>query len=269
MSGLLLPEIAKRPKPETTDTLDLYGLLISHPETAVPRHKSVYDDHADWYAGIVQRRSLIHLQIIPQIMAFIGDISGQQVVDVACGEGVFTRELASKGALVTGVDLSLRLLAIAETTHHDSQPTYIHDDARVLKKLPDASFDGATCIMAMMDIDDIDALLASVHRVTRPGAWLVVLITHPCFESPRARTERIDGAWARITTQYLTEGAWHGSEDGVRSRCGAQHRTISTYLNTAIGAGWNLERMIEPRLANVQSEVDHPGLFIMRFHRQL
>lgn len=239
----------------------------------MPNAESVYDQHADWYAEIVRHRGLIHLQVIPQIMGFIGDISGQQVIDVACGEGVFSRELAAKGAHVTGVDLSRRLLAIAESTSHALKPTYIHDDARSLSAFPDQVFDGATCIMAIMDFDDIDALFASVRRVTRHSAWFVAVITHPCFESPRAYSEMVDGKLARITTQYLTEGYWRGTENGVRSRFGAQHRTISTYLNTAIDAGWNLERMIEPRLANeadgdINSPSDHPGLLMLKLRRK-
>lgn len=239
----------------------------------MPIPNSVYDQHADWYAEIVRRRGLIHLQIIPRIMEFIGEVSDQRIIDVACGEGVFTRELASTGAFVTGVDLSARLLAIAEATHHTSQPTYIHDDARRLSKLSDSFFDGASCIMALMDINDIDALFASVRRITRDDAWFVTVITHPCFESPRAHSEIVNGILARITTQYLSEGPWRGTEDGVRSKFGAQHRTISTYLNSAIDAGWSLERISEPRLANADADegrvpIDHPGLLMMKFRRK-
>lgn len=238
----------------------------------MPTEKSVYDEHADWYAEVVRRRSLIHLHVIPQIMTFIGDVSRQLVVDIACGEGILSRELASQGARVTGVDLSPRLLTIAESTRHANQPTYIHDDARRLSKIPDASFDGATCIMAMMDIDDIGAVFESLHRITNLNAWLVVVITHPCFESPYARSEKADGAFVRITTQYLTEGPWRGTENGVRSRCGAHHRTISTYVNTALDTGWNVERMLEPRLETSESPGqeadDHPGLLLIKFRRQ-
>lgn len=233
--------------------------------------ESVYDDHADWYAGVVRRRGLIHLQIIPEIMAFIGDVSGQRLLDIACGEGIFTRELASRSALVTGVDLSTRLLAIAANTPRDGHLRYVHDDARTLSGFPDSAFHGATCIMALMDIDDIGATFQSVHRVTRRDAWFVVVVTYPCFESPHARTEMVGGESSHITTQYLTEEPWRGTETGVRSRFGAQHRTLATYLNTAIDAGWNFQRMIEPRVVladNDETELEHPGLLIMKFHRR-
>lgn len=235
--------------------------------------ESVYDHHADWYAGIVRQRKLIHLQIMPQIIDLIGGVAGQHVLDVACGEGVFSRELAAHGAHVTGVDLSRRLLAIAESTPGVPKPVYIHDDARMLSKFRDQTFHGATCIMAMMDIDDIEAVFASVGRVSTHDAWFVVVITHPCFESPRASSVEIDGKLARVTTQYLTEGYWRGTESGVRSRFGAQHRTISTYLNAAIDSGWSVEHMAEPHLVNVGDDGvadggDHPGLLLLRLRRR-
>lgn len=44
----------------------------------------------------------------------IGDISGKRVLDLACGGGVSSRMLAEKGAIVTGVDISEPMLAVAE-----------------------------------------------------------------------------------------------------------------------------------------------------------
>jgi ubiquinone/menaquinone biosynthesis C-methylase UbiE len=240
----------------------------------MPIATSIYDDHADWYAAVVNRRGLIHLQIIPRIMELVGDVSGKQVIDIACGDGVFSRELASRGASVTGVDLSQQLLTIAKDTYQGEDLTYVHDDARILSKFTDCTFDGALCIMALMDIDDIAGAFNAVHRVTKPGGFLVVVITHPCFQSPGARSEAVDGAICCMMSQYLTEGSWRGTEDGVRSKFGAQHRTISTYLNTAINAGWNLERVIEPRLVDAKTggngrKDDHPGLLLLRFSKRV
>lgn len=234
---------------------------------------TVYDQHAEWYTDVVRRRGLLHLQIIPQIMAFIGDVTNQSVIDVCCGEGAFTRELADRGAVATGVDLSEGMLRFADS--HDEHPsiTYLHDDARTLSKLPDEAFDGAACMMALMDIDAIVGVFRSVSRVTGARGWFVAVLTHPCFDTPHAVTEVVDGIHVRSTSRYLTEGHWRGDSTGVRSRMGAWHRTLSTYLNLAIATGWNLERVMEPEIVTVESGTtdptcDIPGLLLLRFSKR-
>ena len=46
----------------------------------------------------------------PAFFSLLGNVRGQLVLDLACGEGYNTRKLARKGAVVTGVDLSQRLI---------------------------------------------------------------------------------------------------------------------------------------------------------------
>lgn len=203
-------------------------------------------------------------------MAFIGDIADQSVIDICCGEGIFTRELAAHGARATGVDLSKRMLGFAESQNTGTPVTYVHDDARVLSRLPDSDFDGAICVMALMDIDDISGVFRAASRVTRHSGWFMVVVTHPCFDSPHAATEVIDGIQVRSIRRYLTEGHWRGTSTGVRSRMGAYHRTLSSYLNLAVAAGWNLEQVIEPEIVAVETGAidptcDSSGLLLLRF----
>src|SRR5438876_1683359 len=52
--------------------------------------------------------------LIPHTFAILGEVTGKRVLDVGCGEGGYARMLASKGAYVTGVDGSDRLIEIAK-----------------------------------------------------------------------------------------------------------------------------------------------------------
>jgi hypothetical protein len=47
--------------------------------------------------------------------------------------------------------------------------------------------------------------------------------------------------------------------DTIRGQVGAYHRTLSTYLNTAVAAGWLLERLVEPANGFFRSESRDPG----------
>ena len=63
-----------------------------------------YDEFADWYVEFTSAWEVGPLALLPD------GLSGQRVLDLACGHGQLSRHLARLGAEVTGVDLSTVLL---------------------------------------------------------------------------------------------------------------------------------------------------------------
>src|SRR3954452_20900592 len=53
----------------------------------------------------------------PVLWAFAGDVRGRKVLDVGCGTGYLSKQANNRGALVTGVDLSERMIEIARANH--------------------------------------------------------------------------------------------------------------------------------------------------------
>jgi 2-polyprenyl-3-methyl-5-hydroxy-6-metoxy-1,4-benzoquinol methylase len=49
----------------------------------------------------------------PRMLDMAGDVSGRRVLDLGCGEGAYSRALVRRGARVTGIDGSARLIEIA------------------------------------------------------------------------------------------------------------------------------------------------------------
>ena len=68
-------------------------------------------------------------------MGLIGDLSERSVIDIACGEGFYTRMLRQRGAKkVTGVDLSEGMIALARANEaqHQLGIEYVVGDGRAL-----------------------------------------------------------------------------------------------------------------------------------------
>jgi SAM-dependent methyltransferase len=169
------------------------------------------------------------------------------VLDVACGQGALTRELAQRFPAVVGVDRSPELIAIA--AEHGGPPNvrYLAEDAGALSSLADASFDGATCCLALTDFDDLGAVLAAAARVLKPGGWLVVAALHPCFGAPGAASGEHEGRTVKLVGRYFEEGRWWpGERTRLFGAIGWHHRTLSTILNSFLAAGFALDGAQEP-----------------------
>ena len=99
-----------------------------------------------------------------------------QVLDLCCGTGALTRELARRAphGQVTGVDFSAQMLAVARSRGGPANIAY--EQADVLR-LPfaAASFDAATMAFSMRNVTDIGACLREVARVIKPGGSFVNL----------------------------------------------------------------------------------------------
>jgi 2-polyprenyl-3-methyl-5-hydroxy-6-metoxy-1,4-benzoquinol methylase len=200
-----------------------------------------YDRATDWYAGFTRAWAAEARPFLPP------DVSGLQVLDMACGQGELSRHLASEGAQVTAVDLSPRMLAEATRLEAD-QPLGIRHlvgDVTSTDWWDGGRFDVAVCNMAMMDIDDLDAAMATVVSVLKPGGWFSFSLLHPCFPGLRTHASEQLSSWDP-ERGYASEGWWTTRGDGVRGRVGANHRMLSTYLNAALRAGLRLEEFGEP-----------------------
>lgn len=219
----------------------------------------IYDKHQTFYLNFVDRlladeSSLWHLLLARFEAILNGRLPGAQVCDIACGEGYLSRFLAQRGPQqVVGVDISAALIQIANQRNHLNNLSYHVDNAHHLSTLPDHSFDIAVSQMAMMDIPDHQALFRAVHRILKPGGLFIFTLLHPCFEGPYLLpgeepflTDEAGNLTACVVRWYGREGHWQSGGDGVRGHMGAYHRTLSTYINDLISAGFRLEKLEEP-----------------------
>lgn len=201
-----------------------------------------YDPAADFYIGgfdsVDDPASLALLDML-------GPVAGLRLLDVACGHGRITRELARRGANVVGIDISGALISKARQSEQ-GEPLgirYIHADVTAPGSLDDGGFDAAACNFGLSDIDDLDAAVSAISGALRPGGYFVFSILHPCF----AGGKDISGAWP-ATGSYYREEYWTAQDarSTLRQRVGANHRMLSTYIATFRRHGLWLDQLAEP-----------------------
>lgn len=116
-------------------------------------------------------------------LKLIGDLQGKKVVDLACGEGFFTRKLMLGGAAsVVGTDISREMIALAHLQEAESPLgiQYHVEDARATG--PQLDFDlavSAWLLVYARDREELAVMCRGLARQLRPGGRLVTLTTNP------------------------------------------------------------------------------------------
>jgi ubiquinone/menaquinone biosynthesis C-methylase UbiE len=216
-----------------------------------------YDAYARWYDEWVSAPDDDF--VAQSLLRLVGDRSGERIVDIGCGQGRMARKFAA-GNQVVGVDLSEQLLSIAAQAG-PADVTYLRADVATLDWWDGATFDGALSSMALMDIDDLHGTLTAAATVIRPGGWFAWSIIHPAFPG----VNEVAPSWP-TDTSYFDERWWNTGGTGVRGRVGSHHRTLSTYLNASIAAGFALDAVDEPPWPSPTGQ-PMPFFFVSRWRR--
>ncbi len=210
-----------------------------------------WDYAADAYAkGQADGRDYYRLEFFgPYQIAMCGDVTSLQLLDVGCGSGYFSRAMAERGAKVTGIDISPRMIQHAQDA--GGPITYeVLDAARIDRRFPAASFDMATACLTMQDIPEPAQALKAVAKVLKPGGRFVSSIEHPFSSMPFRQWQRDDKKakkWLCVD-RYFDRGAtpytWKRWSYEFTTR--ALHVTLEQWIDWTIEAGFAIKALREP-----------------------
>jgi len=127
---------------------------------------------------------------------------GQRLLDVGCGTGRDSLELARRGLSLVALDLSpgmlARLAAALAAERRRLAVAPLAADAASLALFRDASFDGLICNFAAINtVADWPAFAAGAARVLRPGGWLLLHLLSPAGLRRAAVADAADG-WTEV-----------------------------------------------------------------------
>jgi SAM-dependent methyltransferase len=170
--------------------------------------------------------------------------AGRLTVDVGCGEGRLSRDLATHGHRVVGVDASPTLIAAARAADPDGD--YRCADAAKLP-LADGSCDLAIAFMSLQDVDDLPAAVAEIGRVLGAGGRACIAIVHPLTAAGRFVDEAANSPFV-IRGTYLAEFPYTDtvSRDGLGMTFHSRHRPLEAYAKALEAAGLVIDAIREP-----------------------
>jgi SAM-dependent methyltransferase len=212
-------EESRRPVDPTSDTAPAPAEAIdpaaSSDQPEVPTQEAQSLEVPDWIEQAfgehylmtvsrdVQRQTSKQADFIEESLDLT---DSDRVLDLACGFGRHTIELASRGYQVVGFDLSKPLLerAVKEANRNSLQVNFIHGDMRALQF--DGVFDACFCWQTSFGYFDDDTnlnILRRLHRALQPGGELLLEVVNRDYvvdDMPHRRW------WEGTECVFLEEG---------------------------------------------------------------
>lgn len=143
-------------------------------ERTLKINNSFYDDLGDkWYSAYDDPVALLRAEnkaMFPWIVNKLRTLCDHKgsILDVGCGGGFLSNELARQGYKVTGVDLSEESLSVARS--HDKTHSVKYEVADAYKlPYPDQSFDALTAMDFLEHVEKPQEIIAEFSRVLKPG----------------------------------------------------------------------------------------------------
>ncbi len=190
----------------------------------------------------------------PALLKAVGPLRGQRVLDLGCGQGRFTRELARRGGRIVGVDWSTRMIEAA-IRHERTTPRGIEYrvlDARTIGDAwPRHSFDVVVGCMSFMDMPDLPRVLRGVHAILRPRGRLVLSASHP-FNTAEVGPDSLPPRPARGVRidRYFEErvGVTRWAQKRLKRPFDTVfwHRPLEGWFRLLKSAGFEIHDLVEP-----------------------
>jgi SAM-dependent methyltransferase len=204
---------------------------------------------AAWWLAEVEHDPIYESDVLPLVASLTGGATGPWL-DVGCGNG---RAATVLPAPAFGCDISSTLLAAA-ADHLPGVRCRLPD----LRWLRSSSLGGASLILVVEHIADVEGIIEALHRVVRPRGHLAMVINHPAFTAPDAGplVDPDDG-------EVLWRWGPYFEEAEVLVRIGSRsvvfhHRPLGRLLTTVARTGWRLQTCEERPLS--AAAIDHePG----------
>lgn len=167
-----------------------------------------WEKSSNWYKKIVgDDGHYFHQTIIfPKIKQLIDFSKINSVLDLACGQGIFERQIDQNKEYI-GIDISRSLIKEASQKSLNRRHQFLVSDVSKDLPLKKNDFDLVIIILALQNIKNINGVIKNASKHLKKGGKFLIILNHPIFRIPR-------------------QSAW-----GVDSQNKIQYRRIDRYMS--------------------------------------
>lgn len=206
---------------------------------------------AKWYSSYLETTEDSYQKqvILPGLLRLVDLKPGEKLLDIACGQGFFVREFAKAGWSVEGADISPELIEEAKRLSPDI--AYHIAPANKLSFAEKETFDAATVVLAIQNIEDMAGTFAEAACVLKKGGKLFLVLMHPAFRIPevtswgydeakRVQYRRVDAYLSPRRSELLVHPGQEGSPVTI-----SYHRSLQDFSQALAQAGFAITQIEE------------------------
>lgn len=224
---------------------------FSNDTVCMSKKNTSWGEVAEWYHEYLsgEEDSFQNKVILPNILRLANLKKGEVVLDLACGEGFFSREFAKTGVSVIGADISKDLIEIAK--RESPEIRYEVSPSDNLSFLQDGSVEKIAVVLAIQNIEKVKETFEECKRILKPRGKIFMVMNHPAFRVPKASEwgfdEEKDAQYRRVD-KYLSESkveiAMHpgGAPD---KKTVSFHRSLQYYFKLLANSGFAVAKLEE------------------------
>jgi SAM-dependent methyltransferase len=189
---------------------------------------------------------------------------GRLTLEVGCGEGRVSRDLAARGHRVVAFDGSPSLIGHARRA--DPSGRHVLGLASALP-FGEASVDLVVAYNCLMDVDDLSGAVIEMARVLEPGATVCICITHPILDAGGFDGDATDAPYRLRETYFGTRRFDETvTRRGLTMRFRGWSRALEDYFAALSTSGLVVDTVREPVPAAGADDYEHWHRYPMFLH---
>lgn len=196
-----------------------------------------YNQMADLYYSYVDNKPHNAYYERPATTSLIPDVNGKCVLDAGCAAGWYTKWLLERGAKVTAIDFSPRMIEMTQKRVGDKARVIQADLNNPMPFIKSNSMDVIVSSLSLHYLENWDHVLSEFYRILKQGGQFVLSVHHPFMDYTAYErdnyflTERIDDVWTINDSQFEVQ---------------FYRRPLSAILNALTNADFIIEEVLEP-----------------------
>jgi len=178
----------------------------------------------------------------PCVLKNISEDSPKTVLDVGCGSGYLTAEIANIVDSCIGIDFSQKSISLAKEKYSHNNLTFTN--CEISKYTAEISIDACVANMVFMSDPEWLKSIKQIFDILPNKGLFYIMITHPCFWPQYWRYQ--DKSWFNYKEEIYIENNFSISFEAEMGKTTYIHRPLEQYLTGLIITGFTIEKIEEP-----------------------
>lgn len=221
--------------------------------------EKVYNENAAKWLRL-EPSSLSDFTARPYVFEACGELNGQSVLDLGCGEGYCARELKQRGAGdYLGIDLAQNMIEIARAQEEKEKLGIEYIIGQVTDFIPPRQFDLCIAVFLFnyLSVEDMKRVFSMIYNTLHDEGQFIFSVPHPFFPFVRSEQEKpfyFDGTnknYFEDVNQQFEGQIWKRNGEPLPVQC--VHKTFGDYFDSFREAGFT--HMPQVRELTVTSEL--------------